>query len=57
MPSKPDDQYSKEEAQSRFETALRAARVVGHRQMKDIPKKRPAAKRKPSKGTKRTQPD
>ncbi len=35
------DQYSDEEAQRRFEAALRGAREVGHEPMKDIPPKRP----------------
>jgi hypothetical protein len=35
-----DDQYSDEEAQRRFEAALRGAREVGHESMKDIPPKR-----------------
>jgi hypothetical protein len=30
------DQYSDEEAQRRFEAALRGAREVGHESMKDI---------------------
>jgi hypothetical protein len=31
-----NDQYSDEEAQRRFEAALRGAREVGHESMKDI---------------------
>jgi hypothetical protein len=38
------DQYSDEEAQRRFEAALRGAREVGHEPMKDIPPKRHKAK-------------
>jgi hypothetical protein len=34
------DKYSDEEAQRRFEAALRGAREVGHEAMKDIPPKR-----------------
>jgi hypothetical protein len=40
QPSKADDQFSPEETQRRFEAALRGARKVGHKPMKDIPKKR-----------------
>jgi hypothetical protein len=36
MMAKPDEQYSDEEAQRRFEAALRGARDVGHESMKDI---------------------
>jgi hypothetical protein len=35
-----DEQFSDEEAQRRFEAALRGAREVGHEPMKDIPPKR-----------------
>jgi hypothetical protein len=41
---KSKDEYSQPEAQRRFEAALRGARVVGHKQMKDLPRKRPAEK-------------
>jgi hypothetical protein len=34
-----DDQFSPTEAKQRFEAALRGARLVGHKPMKDIPKK------------------
>jgi len=37
---KSDDSYGAEETQRRMETALRGARIVGHRQMKDISPKR-----------------
>jgi hypothetical protein len=37
-----DDQLSEEEARRRFEAALRGARIVGHKQMKDLSPKRPA---------------
>ena len=40
-----DERYSEQEAQQRFETALRGARSVGHKQMKDISPKRPKARR------------
>lgn len=39
-----DDQYSDQEAQCRFEAALRGAREVGHEAMKDIPPKRSKAR-------------
>lgn len=35
-----NDKYSNEEAQRRFEAALRGAREVGHEPMKSLPKKR-----------------
>jgi hypothetical protein len=41
------NQYSDEEAQRRFEAALRGAREVGHEPMKDIPPKRKLAAHKP----------
>jgi hypothetical protein len=46
MPKNPSDQYSSEETQRRFEAALRGARKVGHKPMKDIPKKRAKPKSK-----------
>jgi hypothetical protein len=42
-----DDQYSEAETQRRFEAALRGARKVGHRPMKDIPKTRRTSKDTP----------
>jgi hypothetical protein len=55
MVAKRGDQYSDEEAQHRFEAALRGAREVGHESMKDIPpkagkKERPASKARVHKG-------
>jgi hypothetical protein len=44
MTKKPEVLFSDEEAQRRFEAALRGAREVGHEPMKDIPPKRPKAK-------------
>jgi hypothetical protein len=41
---KDPSEYTVEEAQHRFEAALRGARVVGHKQMKDLPRKRPTEK-------------
>jgi hypothetical protein len=40
MSVKPDEKFSDEEAQRRFEAAIRGARVVGHESMKDISPKR-----------------
>jgi hypothetical protein len=44
---KNDQQYSAKEAQQRFESALRGAFITPPKPMKDIPRKRPKAKRKP----------
>jgi hypothetical protein len=49
MKYKRDEQYSEQEAQRRFETAIRAAFVTPPKPMKDIPRKRPKTKRKPHK--------
>jgi hypothetical protein len=47
---KETDQYTDEEAQRRFEAALRGAREVGHEPMKDIsPKAKGSAKASPPK--------
>jgi DNA-binding HxlR family transcriptional regulator len=40
QPPKPD--YSEEETERRLASALRGAREVGHKEMKDIQRKRPA---------------
>ena len=45
MPKPQDDTYTPEEAQARFEAALRGARVAGHKTMKDV-----AGKGRESKG-------
>jgi hypothetical protein len=45
MARAPQDDYSKEETQRRFEAALRGAKDVGHKPMKSIPPKRAKAKR------------
>lgn len=45
--SKRDDKYSEEEAQRRFDAALRGAFSTPPKPMKDIPRKRPKTKRKP----------
>jgi hypothetical protein len=34
-----DTEFSPKETQQRFEAALRGARLVGHKPMKDIPKR------------------
>jgi hypothetical protein len=34
--TKPDDQYSPEEAKKRMEAALRGARLAGHKPMEEI---------------------
>jgi hypothetical protein len=47
MAKKPDDQFTKKEAQQRFEAALRGARVTGHKPKSDVPAKR-AQSRKPT---------
>lgn len=39
-----DQSYPQEEAQQRFEAALRGARIVGHKEKKDIS---PVQRRKP----------
>jgi hypothetical protein len=41
---KDPDQYSREEAERRLATALRGARITGHKPMSDLPKKRTAKK-------------
>jgi hypothetical protein len=51
---KPDEKFSYEEAQRRFEAALRGARLVGHKPQSEMklgkprgkPKKSPTRKRK-----------
>jgi hypothetical protein len=48
MTKKANDQYGEQEAQRRFETALRGARTVGHESMKDISPKRAAPHRAPT---------
>jgi hypothetical protein len=42
MAKKADEQFSEREARLRMEAALRGAREVGHKQMKDIKPKRPS---------------
>jgi hypothetical protein len=39
MSKAPDDKFSDKETKLRFEAALRGARLVGHRPLKDIPKR------------------
>jgi len=40
---KPNDEYGPDEARKRFETALRGARIAGHKPMESLNKK-PKAK-------------
>jgi hypothetical protein len=47
--NKKQDRFSPEEAQQRFEAALRGARITGHKPMKDKPKKKSLSKSKPKK--------
>jgi hypothetical protein len=46
MKEKKDDQYSKAEADRRFNAALKAALNTPPTHLKDVPKKRPSAQRK-----------
>lgn len=41
-----DEMFSEEEAQRRFEAALRGSKIVGHKPMKDIAPKRPKPERR-----------
>jgi len=50
MAREPNSQFSKKEAEKRFEAALRGARVTGHKTSKDIPKSQKGNKARP--GTK-----
>ena len=43
---KPEKDYSEEEAQRRFEQALRGAKIAGHKPMKDVLRKKPKTQRK-----------
>ena len=52
MKKKEEEQFSPEEAQSRFEAALRGARLVGPRPLKSLSPKPKVAGRKPGKGGK-----
>jgi hypothetical protein len=45
MGRKPDERFDEQEAQQRFEAALRGARTVGHKQLKDISPRRPKTRR------------
>jgi hypothetical protein len=40
MPKQPSDQYSEQEAKSRFEAALRGARVAGHKPKEIVTRKK-----------------
>jgi hypothetical protein len=52
--AKNPDSYSEEEAQRRFEAALRGARIAGHKTLEDVQRERreskPARKPKAAKG-------
>jgi DNA adenine methylase len=50
MTKKTEETYSKEEAQRRFESALRGARIVGHKAMADVSPKKRATKPKKKSG-------
>lgn len=41
-----NEDFTPQEAQERFEAAIRGARIVGHREMKDIPRKPRATPKK-----------
>jgi hypothetical protein len=56
MSKKPDYQYSKEEAQNRFDAALRGARLAGHKQMKHITKKKVSVARKKNRASMTAKP-
>jgi hypothetical protein len=45
MAKKPDDQFTPEESQKRFEAALKGARVAGPKPKSDVPAKRPGARK------------
>jgi hypothetical protein len=47
MDNKKNEQYSEEEAKLRFDSALRGAFATPPKPMKEIPRKRQKAKRKP----------
>jgi hypothetical protein len=49
MAKKPPDEYSEKEAAERLAAALRGARIVGHKPMKDIPRKRKPLRQLPRK--------
>jgi hypothetical protein len=49
MDRKSDESFNERETQQRFEAALRGARAVGHKQMKDISPKHPKAGRRQKK--------
>jgi hypothetical protein len=55
MPQKPwaeTETYPEEEAQRRFEAALRGARIAGMKNHKDAPQQRPESKAKARKAVK-----
>jgi hypothetical protein len=48
MAKKPDDQFTPEETQKRFEAALRGARITGHKSKAEIPAKRKPPRKPPT---------
>ncbi len=48
--AKPNEQYSEDEAQCRFEAALRGARIVGHKPQSEMKLGKPRAKSMTPKG-------
>jgi hypothetical protein len=48
MPKKANENYPSEEAQKRFDAALRGARVTGHKPKSDVPAKRPRSQKSAS---------
>lgn len=50
--TKKKDEFSREETQRRFDAALRGAKIVGHKPMKELVAKRPKVQRKKSANTK-----
>jgi hypothetical protein len=51
MPQKPDDRYTKKEAEQRMRAALKGARIAGHKPMKEGSPAKAAARPKPEKSS------
>jgi hypothetical protein len=49
MPQKKDEEYDEKEAQERFEAALRGALKTPHKPLKEKPKVKKAARKRPKK--------
>jgi hypothetical protein len=47
-----DDQYDQQESKQRFETAIRGARIAGHKPMGSLTQGKAKKQRKPEKKTK-----